>query len=83
MNYRQEMQKGIVLSTNSSQLSLGIGDVDDEVHHLLDGDDAVAVRVRQSQDLLRDAPANGRGHFKIPRLMVNFSNVYLELRMRW
>ena len=43
-----------------NQLLLGIGDVDDEVHHLLDGDDAVAVRVRQSQDLLRDAPANER-----------------------
>ena len=60
MSYRQEMQKGIGLSTNLNQLLLGIGDVDDEVHHLLDGDDAVAVRVRQSQDLLRDAPANER-----------------------
>ena len=65
-----------------NQLLLGIGDVDDEVHHLLDGDDAVAVRVRQSQDLLRDAPANERGRFKIPRLLGKF-NVYLELRMRW
>ena len=65
-----------------NQLLLGIGDVDDEVHHLLDGDDAVAVRVRQSQDLLRDAPASERGHFKIPRLLGKF-NEYLELRMRW
>ena len=39
---------------------LGIRDVDDEVHHLLDGDDTVAVRVRQSKDLLRDTSESGK-----------------------
>ena len=46
--------------TSENLDSLGVGDVDDEVHHLLDGDDAVAVGVGEAQDLLRDPPATGK-----------------------
>ena len=46
--------------TSENLDSLGVGDVDDEVHHLLDGDDAVAVGVGEAQDLLRDPPAAGK-----------------------